>query len=548
MKRLSQPLSIKKNLLLFFWVFFCVPFLSFCLIWYAKSAKTIEESGIYYNEQLIRRVSTQLDEYFNGIKADSMALPGHLLVQQFIKADPYNTYEMYLLKGRISNELLPNLRKDIYDLTLISDKGAAYGDLITLQLPLKGENFKILGITEKNDVPVITVYRKIIDNVTYTPAGAVLMSLSLQQMLKIADLKPYGKNGYIVIANEEGRIIYHTDRNQWGKLLPEGWSQKINSASGRFEEDGEEGKKHMVYQISPATKFTIIAETSKSELLGGLIHLQLMTLLIGALILALAFVIFYRMFREVKRLLLEIHTTRMREKELELRNREALVAAVQSQINPHFLYNALEIINSYAMLFNIHPISQMTVHLSNMFRYSVSDPDQVVSLRKELEYIHHYIRIQEERFDDFKFELNVDDEMQDKVYLFRLTLQPLIENAFQHAYEEQGLSPTKITIDGTPEAEYYSIYIRDAGRGMPEEVMQKYNEAFASISEATMLRVGFKPFPAIGLWNVHSRLRLAFGRPYGIHITHSDERGSQFQVILPYTKGVMNNVQSADCG
>lgn len=548
MKWLIQPLSIRKNLLMYFLILFCLPFLLFCLIWYAKSAETIEETGIYYNEQLIGRVSSQLDEYFSAVKADSLALPGHPLVQQLIKADPNHYYENYILKNRISRELLPNLRKDVYRLSIISANGAYYGEPVPGGMPEYSENFKILGVSEINGVPVISVYRKIFDNVSYRPTGAIVMSLSLQKILRIADIKPYGENGSIVIANETGQILYHTDRAMWGMRIPNEWMQIMTTGQGRFEEEVENGRNHMVYQVSPVTRFKIISETSTSEMLGGLVHLQLMTLLIGAFILILAFLLFYRMFREVRKLLLEIHTTRMREKELELKNKEALMSAMQSQINPHFLYNTLEIINSYAVMSDIKPISKMTINLSNMFRYSISDPDQVILLRKELEYIRHYIDIQKERFEDLHYELNIDEKMMDQVYLFRLILQPLVENAFQHAYEKQGISPGKITVSGCAEEEYYSVSVRDEGGGMPEQVMRKYNEAFAAVSPEGMLRIGFRPFSSIGLWNVHSRLRLAFGPPYGLNIVSSGKEGSEVQVKLPYLKGVLEDAYRAYSG
>ncbi|WP_284646084.1 sensor histidine kinase [Paenibacillus silviterrae] len=548
MKRWGQPLSIKRKMLLYFVVLFCLPFLLFSLLWYAKSAETIENSGIYYNEQLIGRVHAQLDEYFAGIKADSMALPGHPLIQEFIKADPYNTYEMYRLKGRISNELLPNMRKDMYGFSLLSQKGASFGDYSTAIMPLFQESFKILGIEERAGVSVITVYRKIIDNETYEPLGAIIMSLSLKQLLKISDLKPYGKNGSMVVANESGQIFFHTDKERVGAFLPSSWSDRMNGDKGRFELEGTGGKRLMVYQISDQTGFRIISETSQTELLGGLLRLQVLTLFIGAGILILGFAVFYRMFREIKKLLGEIHRTRMSEKELELKHRESLVSAMQSRINPHFLYNTLEIINAHAVVFNIKPISQMTVHLSNLFRYSVGNPEQVVSLRKELDHIMSYIRIQEQRFEGFSFIMNVDEEMLDQVYLFRLTLQPLIENAFQHAYEKHGLTPGSISIIGSAEEACYSLYIDDKGRGMPPELHRKYNQAFESMTEVKLVRASMSPFHGIGLWNVHSRLRLAFGEPYGLRICDSNENGTRIQVKLPYRKGVLQDVQSADCG
>ncbi|GAA3407777.1 sensor histidine kinase [Paenibacillus hodogayensis] len=546
MRSLLQPLSIKKNLLIFFVVLFIVPFLAVCLIWYAKSAEMIEESGIYYNEQMVQRVKLQLDEYFAGIRVDTMALPGHPLIQEFIKADPGNSYEMFRLKGRFPSELESNLRKDITGFTILTAKGGAYGSPIKLPDTFEPfgsrppeDSFQIVGMSVKDGTPLLALFRKVIDNVTYEHAGTLIMALSIDQLVKIADIKPYGPNGTFAIAEENGRILYHTDRQKWGTLLPD--FDQMNEDSGRLEQDGPDGKKMMVYQISKQTKFRIVSETYKYELLGGLIRLQLLTLLVGAFILVLAFIVFSRMFWEIKKLLGEIHMNRLWEKELELKHRDSLLSALQSRINPHFLYNALEIINAYAIVTEVRPISRMTLHLSNLFRYSVSNPDQVVSLREELNHLQNYMQIQEQRYESLQFEMNVDSELLDNVYMFRLIVQPLVENAFQHAYEQHGITPSQIAITGVEEQNSFSLYIEDKGKGMPPELVNKYNDAFEKITESQMLQSGFNPFRRIGLWNVHTRLRLAFGAPFGIQIHRSNGEGTVVRVILPYLTGVLKD-------
>jgi two-component system sensor histidine kinase YesM len=503
----------------------------------------IEESGIYYNEQMVQRVNMQLDEYFAGIRTDTRSLPGHPLIQEFIKADP-NPYEMFRLKGRFPIELESNLRKDMSGFRILTAKGAEYGSPIKLPETMEPfrsfqwtDNFKIAGMTEKDGVPVLVIYRNVIDNVSYENAGTIIMAFSIDQLVKIADIKPNGKSGSFVIADEHGKILYHTDRNKWGGLLPQ--FEQMNQEGGRLELKGPKGKQLMVYQISKLTNFRIVSETSRYELLGGLMRLQLLTLLVGAVILGLAFIVFSRMFWEIKRLLNENHMTRLREKELELKHRDSLLSALQSRINPHFLYNTLEIINAYAIIAQVRPISRMTLHLSNLFRYSVSNPGQVVSLREELNHIMNYMQIQEQRYENLQFEMNVDSEMLDKVYLFRLIVQPLVENAFQHAYEQHGITPSKIKITGVAEANVFSLYIEDEGKGMPPELAQKYNDAFETIKESKMLQSGFSPFQRIGLWNVHTRLCLAFGDPYGIRIARTSEDGSIFRIILPYMTDVI---------
>lgn len=83
-----KPLSVKQKLTLYFIVFFCLPFLLIGFIWNFESTRTIEQSAIYFNEQLVQRLNNQLDDYFREIKEDTQNLPGHPFDSTVYKAGP----------------------------------------------------------------------------------------------------------------------------------------------------------------------------------------------------------------------------------------------------------------------------------------------------------------------------------------------------------------------------------------------------------------------------------------------------------------------------
>ncbi|RKN70049.1 cache domain-containing sensor histidine kinase [Paenibacillus ginsengarvi] len=541
MKRFRK-LSIKKRLTLFFLVFFCIPFLAIGLIWYNKTTGALENSAISYNEQLMLQLSGRLDEFYTRIKLDTQTLPGNSLIQQFIRLDPSETYELFQLKESISREVYPYIayrNKEFVGFYVQSAKGGGLGDLIAgtrtidyRDWNLTDESFQVLAVQRVGDVPVILFYRNINDRITYQPAGAMISAFDLDQILNISNAERIGQKGRIAIADANRRFLYHSDPDEWGNALPASWQNRMEGQGGYFMDHTGGDKKIVVYRTSENTHLTMITELSYNELVGGLPNLRTVTIIIALLILILAYITFGKMLLEIKRLVEVIHISRLKEKELELKQREAILGSLQSQINPHFLYNSLEIINSYAIVAKVRPISQMTVTLANMFRYSVNDPNEPVSLGDEIDHCRSYMRIQSERYEDLRVVIELETDTSGEAELFRLTLQPLLENAIIHAYEKHGLHPGEIRIVGSALPDYYSLRVIDKGRGMPPELAAWYNAEFERDSDSRLAR----GLPSIGLWNVHSRLRLKFGQPYGLRILRSGAGGTDVEVRLPYRK------------
>lgn len=588
-----KTMTIKLKLVLLFFGFFCLPFLILGKFWYDRSMETIEDNAMNNNQQLMRQINYNLDVYFSDIKKATLPLLAHPLVQQFVKIDPNNQYDYYDLSSRIRADLIPNMvynRDDIYGLSIISLKGPYYSNIAFSDrvdryrkefADNNKDNFRILGISMTSDgTEVITVFRRIIDNETYLTAGYLIIDLSLNRTTDIINQAQLGKTGIISIVNTDDKYLYHPDQQKWQQLLPAKYkSQFENTTTPYFTNGTGASKSIVVFNRSASTGLTIVSEVPLRELMEDLIYFRNLTLGFVLLLIVLAFVTilsfslsitralshlmnlmkkvemgdlsiraplrkdeigslnrgFNLMLEDLNRLIHMIHTSHQKEKEMAIHQRESKLQMLQARINPHFLYNTLGVINAYAIIAKVKPISQMTVWLSDIFRYSIDNPEDTVSLAEEIQHMFNYIHIQKERYQSLEVDVDLDSNCLREIHTLRLTVQPIVENAFIHGYEDYSIKPTYIGLRASFDDAGIKLLIIDKGRGMPPDLVETYNQAFSFMSEEQMLQAS-APFGGIGMWNVHSRLRLEFGEPYGLSILASESSGTIVEIRMPYRK------------
>lgn len=202
----------------------------------------------------------------------------------------------------------------------------------------------------------------------------------------------------------------------------------------------------------------------------------------------------------------------------ELRNLE--LQMLQSQINPHFLYNSLDMI--YWLSFNDEDkrINQLASELGKFYKLSLGHGESIVTLKDEIEHIRAYTAIQNIRFDN-KIDLiiNVPNEMY-TVPIIKLLLQPLVENSILHGIREKESEAGVITIQGTIDKDCAIITVSDDGVGMTEEQIQ----------------VLFSPPSAVSgyaIWNIDERIKLTYGPNYGLHYSSSPGKGTTAKIRFP---------------
>lgn len=184
--------------------------------------------------------------------------------------------------------------------------------------------------------------------------------------------------------------------------------------------------------------------------------------------------------------------------------REAEIKMLEQQINPHFLYNTLDSINWMAQVHQVDDISQMARALGNIFRISISEKRELIQLEEELRLLDNYILIQKIRFReklDFRIELPED---MGEVFIPKLCIQPLVENALKYALEyNDEVCVIKVFIE--KEDNYYRIQISNTGSEFPSNLLEKLKHQIV-VPQGT----------GVGIINIDSRLRLIYGDNYGL--------------------------------
>lgn len=210
-------------------------------------------------------------------------------------------------------------------------------------------------------------------------------------------------------------------------------------------------------------------------------------------------------------------------------DRQSRLNALQSQINPHFLYNTLECIRSEALLCHHESIANMAKSLASFFRYSISRKENIVTIWDEIENIKNYFLIQNYRFENkFIFVLEAEDEERVYRYLIpKMTIQPIVENAIFHGLETKtGECIVRIRIAVTENK--VILVISDNGVGMSAKTLEMLRSGSVSSASGN----------GIALFNVNQRIKLTFGAEYGLQIYSTEGIGTDIEIIIPIVTNV----------
>lgn len=217
---------------------------------------------------------------------------------------------------------------------------------------------------------------------------------------------------------------------------------------------------------------------------------------------------------------------------LEVREREAEIRMLQSQINPHFLHNTLDNIYCIAQIEDIEPIEILTKSLSEMMRYSVNNKNMYATLAEEMHHVKAYVKIINIRYEDsIQLVFEIPEELQ-KACVVKLLLQPLVENACVHGILPKPEQRGNIWVKALREEDKLELRVEDDGVGVTEELCESLNKVMQEKvrSIRTPKNKGF----GIALVNVNDRIRLLDGMEYGIRMEKRPEGGTCVIVTQKY--------------
>ena len=220
----------------------------------------------------------------------------------------------------------------------------------------------------------------------------------------------------------------------------------------------------------------------------------------------------------VNKILINInYKNQIEQKELELRQ-------LQNQINPHFIYNTLESIHMMAEINDDLETSTMAEYFGSIIRYSMNRKINTVKLKQEMEVIDNYIYLQKIRFDQLFTIENIIPEELLNCEIIKMIIQPLIENAIYHGLSECD-SNGKIIIQGHHIDDNLLITISDNGVGIEDDKLKDLNDYINDKNNK---------FNSTALRNINRRLKLNYGKTFGLEIFSVYGKGTSTVLTLPY--------------
>jgi two-component system sensor histidine kinase YesM len=219
---------------------------------------------------------------------------------------------------------------------------------------------------------------------------------------------------------------------------------------------------------------------------------------------------FNEMADRIEELIDEVLVNKLQQKESELE-------LIQSQVNPHFLYNTLSLISQLGKLGKIDKMHQMVLELSKFYRLSLNKGEMLITIGQEIEHIKSYINILNIKYED---RLVINFKIDKSIYEFKTVkfiLQPFIENSLEHAWYKGKM---EIDLIGYQDESRIIFKIIDNGIGMKKE---KVDQLLNNDEE----KLGY------GIFNVDQRIKLYFGEEYGVHISSQENSGTVIKIILP---------------
>jgi two-component system, sensor histidine kinase YesM len=212
----------------------------------------------------------------------------------------------------------------------------------------------------------------------------------------------------------------------------------------------------------------------------------------------------------------------------QIKLRKAELIALQSQIKPHFLYNTLESINWLARYKKNDEIIKMVTALTTLFRTTINRGENIALISEEISHVKSYLIIQQMRYlNAFEFEIDVPEEIL-SCYTIKLLLQPIVENAIYHGVKMQDKRGL-IQIRAKSETDSIFFEVIDNGPGMPSSRVDQFNRKIHNEIDQT-------ESGGYGLKNVEDRIRVFFGKAYGLYFMSNEGEGTVVKIHIPKRK------------
>ena len=586
-KKLKIRYGIKNKILLFFTVFTIIPLSIVGFVSYSKTTDTITSVLSNYIEQttqtLNARVSTLFDEAITILNIAS-----DYKIKMFLNAtaedklytaakDMGSIYQNLRAVNKSTDNIMDvtiigangncvserngyyRLEKDFYDYSITQTVLDSPRDVHIFEDP---EIFHVYP-GEMNVLSIVTsIFKNAGTNDVY---GIIKVDVQKSALMDIFSSTRWSENSFITIVNSQGIPIFKDDSQEFSRFTQENIEHVMsqNQSNGNLT-DTVDGQHYLiVYNTLQSTQWKILVAIPQEEILAPICDIRNITFIAILISLLLVFFInmiisnnivrpitglkklmkqassgdfdvvveyntkdemaelyecFEIMVKKIKQLLKSLLEEHENLKTSEFKS-------LQAQINPHFLYNTLDSVVRVAESNKNKEVIDLTIALSRFYKAVLSSGFDVVPMRLELEHAKSYLKIMKMRYHDIlDYEFNINSRVLNCKFP-KIILQPIIENAIYHGIKNTlKAGKVKIIMDISNNGLLH-VTISDNGIGMPKEELDALKR---QINNDTQL-IG----ESYGLKNVNQRIRLFFGKQYGLELESEENSGTKVYIIVP---------------
>lgn len=585
-KWLQQLLaSTRTRIFVLFLIFSIISVLLSDVILYFTSADALFKQTCDIMSNNLHSVSYSLDSALNAINAglSDVALD-RAVIDDLQSEAPYGSYEYLLLNDRLKSILnktqqTSRLLQSVYitstDFSYFNksaiNRTFAREELLDLnwaQLYPQSKDtmwYIVSGegnVVERSPDDMLIMVKRIY-NVSYKKIlGYVSANVGFDELRQYLEQFQFGQAGYLVLCNQEGKILYHPDETLNGQSYePYASFAQRSELKGFFRENNT----LVTYQRSPDSGLTYIAYTPVEEILVPVTNLQ--KLVVGLILLSALLSVVYasiissRIYAPIKVLITHMKqaakgdtSVRIREVrydemgslyenfnymisrierliqklyEQEVMTKELRIKNLQIQLNPHFLYNILDCIHWAARENDMDDVCKMTFLLSRYFQKNLDNGRDLSRVCDIASAMQSYMELQHIRYGDkLQYRIDVDPsiaEYQVPKYLF----QPLLENAILHGIEKRSANG-ECLVSWTREGDAIRFSVEDNGMGIAADKLEYIRASIEKNDKDSTEHFAFR--------NINTQLRLLYGPDYHLHIESNPEKGTRVSFDMPLPK------------
>lgn len=578
--------SIRTSIIVAFSVLIIFALLVFLVISLKYTEDTVLKNSTEYTSQLIGQVNHDIDSYMSYMGNISYIVSNDYNVRDYLFSENLTEEREETLRERILTlfKTVSDARGDILNIGLLPENRDAilndggdtlnpYTDVRELswyQEAIKQDGQAALSSSHvQNAVQdhydwVVTLSRSITNKATPGACGVCFVDLNYNSIRELCERISLGNKGYIYILDQDGSIVYHPRQ----QLIYSGMKQELlqevmeSNVSSILTEDGK------LYTISHSevTDWTVVGVSDVAELMAGTDAARLIYVIVALVLFFIALVLAYLLSSEITRPIKSLeHSMKevergnfdqvklenqenneigsltrsfqimtgeiqnlMRQSEQEQRaKRKYELKVLQSQISPHFLYNTLDSIIWMAEWGKNKEVVTMTSSLAKLLRRTISNEQELVTIREEIDCTEAYLTIQKMRYKDkLEYSIAVEPEVEQEK-IVKLLLQPLVENAIYHGikYKE---GKGNIEIRGYRKDGLIRLEVEDDGNGMDADTLSHIFEKHVRDTRSN----------GVGVSNVNERIRLFYGAEYGLQYESEPGKGTRAILVIPAGKDV----------